>query len=110
MRGVDHCSVGLLSLSMARAGDRNRFQKDAEAKFPHRVDIPIPGSGLGNRLTDMMMWCRQNVPAGTWAQHGCSERPGGNRRLADFVRFYFMTEADAEAFRLKWQAGDDEGR
>jgi hypothetical protein len=25
---------------MARATDRNRFRKDAEAKFPHPVDIP----------------------------------------------------------------------
>jgi hypothetical protein len=83
---------------MGRAIDRNRVQKDAEAKFPHRVDVPIPGSGLGNRLTEMMVWCRRNVPGGKWVQHGHSEGHKRNRP-ADFARFYFATEVDAEAFR-----------
>jgi hypothetical protein len=89
---------------MGRAIDRNRVQKGAEAKFPHRVDVPIPSGGLGNCLTEMMMWCRQNVPAGAWAQHGHSE---GNKRNrpADFARFYFATEADAEIFRRQWVKG-----
>ena len=93
---------------MGRAIDRNRVQKDAEAKYPHRVDVPIPAGGLGNRLTEMMMWCRQNVAVGAWAQHGRSE---GNRRNrpADFARFYFVTEVDAEAFK-RWQPGDGEER
>jgi hypothetical protein len=94
---------------MGRAIDRNRVQKDAEAKYPHRVDVPIPAGGLGNRLTEIMMWCRQNVPVGAWAQHGRSE---GNRRNrpADFARFYFVTEVDAEAFKRLWQPGDGEER
>jgi hypothetical protein len=94
---------------MGRAIDRNRVQKDAEAKFPHRVDVPISASGLGNRLTGMMVWCRQNVPAGAWIQHGHSE---GHRysRPADFACFYFTTESDAEAFRQRWQPGDGERR
>jgi hypothetical protein len=88
---------------MGRAIDRNRVQKDAEAKFPHRVDVPIPVGGLGNRLTDMMTWCRQHVPVGVWAQHGHSEGNNRNRPI-DFARWYFLNKADAEAFRKRWAA------
>jgi hypothetical protein len=63
--------------------------------------VPIPASGLGNPLTEMMMWCRQSVLAGAWAQHGHSEGHKRNRP-ADFARFYFATEVDAEAFRRQW--------
>ena len=34
--------------------------------------------------------------------------PSGGRgrdHLADFARFYFMTEADTEAFRRRWMTG-----
>lgn len=89
---------------MGRAVDRNRVQKNAEAKFQHRIDVPIPVGGLGNRLTEMMTWCRQNVAAGAWTQHGRSEGHKRNR-LADVARFYFTTEADAEAFRRRWMTG-----
>jgi hypothetical protein len=29
-----------------RPTDRNRFRKDAEARFPIKVDMPVPPSGL----------------------------------------------------------------
>ena len=41
-----------------------------EVKFQHRVDIAVPAGGLGNRLTEMLMWCRTSVPAGAWDQRG----------------------------------------
>jgi hypothetical protein len=86
---------------MTRDADSNTGRRAAEAKYPHRVDVPIPAGGLGNRLTEMMAWCRQEVPAGAWTQHGRGE---GHRhdRPADFACFYFMTEANAEAFRRRW--------
>ncbi len=62
--------------------------------------MPVPGSGLGLRLTDMLDWCRENVAAGTWAQHHHSERRKGEPP-ADFARFYFLYEAAAEAFRRR---------
>ena len=48
---------------MSRSADSASGKRAAEVKFPHRIDIPIPVGGLGNRLTEMLMWCRQNVGA-----------------------------------------------
>ena len=63
-----------------RTTDRTAGKKAAESKFPHRVDVRVPCSGLGRRLTDMLDWCRENVPAGTWVQHHHSERRRARRR------------------------------
>ena len=54
--------------------------KDAERRFPHKVDVPVPGDGLGLRLNEMMAWCR--VHAGEWDRHGHTEPgdPGKPRR------------------------------
>jgi len=76
-------------------------RRAAERRFPHRVDVPVPGGGLGRRLTEMLEWCRENVAAGAWDHHGRSERRKGEAP-ADFARFYFLTEADAEAFRREF--------
>ena len=84
-----------------RPTDRTAGKKAAESKFPHRVDIPVPGSGLGRRLTEMLDWCRENVPAATWSHHHHSERCKGEAPK-DFARFYFLYEAVAEAFRRRW--------
>jgi hypothetical protein len=86
---------------MTRPTDRNSFQKAAERKFPIKVDIPVPPGGLGRRLTDMLDWCQANVAAGEWAHHGHQERRKGERP-ADFTRWYFANEADAETFRQQW--------
>ena len=86
---------------MARPTDRTRGKKDAEATYPHRIDVPVPGGGLGKRLPAMLDWCRENVAAGLWAEHGHSERREGVAPLY-YSRWYFMTEADAAAFRWRW--------
>ena len=49
----------------------------------------------------MLDWCRANIAAGEWDQHGNSEKQPGQVAV-DFARFYFMTEADAELFRWRW--------
>jgi hypothetical protein len=68
-----------------------------ERKFPHRVDVPIPGSSLG-RLSDMLDWCRFHVAAAVWAEHRRDNRRKGD--ASQYVaRFYFTNEADAEALR-----------
>ena len=87
---------------MARDADNNASRRVAENKFPYRIDIPIPVGGLGTRLTEMLMWCRRNTPAGTWAQHGHGGRSGSGGTPAVSARFYFANEADAEAFRRQW--------
>jgi len=50
----------------------------------------------------MLACCRENFAAGTWDQHRHTERRKGEAP-ADFARFYFVNEADAEAFRERWQ-------
>jgi hypothetical protein len=88
---------------MARATDRNVFKRDADRRFQHRVDIPVPGGGLGRRLTDMLDWCRSHVAVDAWAEHGHSEKRKGEAALY-FSRFYFASESDAETFRKLWAA------
>jgi hypothetical protein len=44
---------------------------------PHRVDIRVPPTGLGGRLSAMLTWCRENVPAGAWDMHWHSEKKAG---------------------------------
>jgi len=91
-------------MGMSRSADSASGRRSAEGKFPYRIDIPVPASGLGNRLTEMLMWCRANVAAGTWSQHGHSERPKARAMPAVSARFYLASEADAEAFKKRWLA------
>jgi len=69
----------------------------------HSTNMRIPTLGLGNRLTEMVIWCRENVTAGEWAQHHHSEHRKDEASTA-YARFYFATETDAEAFRKRWPA------
>jgi hypothetical protein len=62
-----------------RPTDRNRFQRDAERRFPIKVDIPVPPGGLGRRLTDMLDWCHANVAAG---RVGGTRAPGAQEGRA----------------------------
>jgi len=90
---------------MARPTDRYRGHREAERRFRRKVDIRVPGGGLGRRLTDILDWCRENIAAGAWNEHGRSERRKGEAP-ADFARFYFINEAAAAAFRRRWLSGD----
>jgi hypothetical protein len=44
--------ASILRMTRSRAGSGKR---PADDKFSHRVDIPVPVGGLGNRLTEMLM-------------------------------------------------------
>jgi hypothetical protein len=88
---------------VARPTDRNTFKRKAERIFPHRVDIPVPGTGLGHRLTDMLDWCRTHLLADAWAEHGHSEKRKGEAALF-FARFYFANGAVVVTFRKVWAA------
>jgi hypothetical protein len=85
---------------MAPSTDRNTFKREAERTLPHRVDIPVPSGGLGQRLPEMHAWCRAHVVGG-WAEHGHSEKRKGDAPLY-FSRFYFASADDAETFRKQW--------
>src|SRR5262249_44932153 len=77
----------------------------AERQYPHKVDVIVPGGGLGNRLTRMMEWCRAHVtPAELWDSHGVRDWKlrDENGFPRDLARFYFMDQADAEVFRRVW--------
>ena len=76
-------------------------KREAERRFPQRVDVPVPPEGLGNWLNEMLAWCRANITAGEWAQHGHSEKEAGQIAI-DYARFYFMTADDADLFRWRW--------
>jgi hypothetical protein len=55
-------------------------KRAAEQNFPHRVDVPVPPGGLGNRLNQMLAWCVMNIRAEDWEQHGASVKEGGTNR------------------------------
>lgn len=82
---------------------RYRYPTRAEAErfFPHRIDVPVPPEGLGRRLSEMLAWCRDNVAALAWDEHG---RIGRREDLSqvELARFYFMNGTDAEAFKRTW--------
>jgi hypothetical protein len=84
---------------MAHAPDLTAIKKAAEAKFPYRIDAPVPSSGLGPMLAVILDWCRENVVSDTWDLHLLKSEHREGERTVDFVRFYFLYEADAEAFR-----------
>jgi hypothetical protein len=81
---------------------RHPFKDEAERRFPHKVDIPVPGNGLGRDLTAMLDWCRARVPQPAWAYHGHTARPSKRAAPVHSARWYFLKEADAEAFRGRW--------
>ena len=80
---------------MVRATDHTARKAAAGAEFPYYVDVPLLG-GLG-RLRNMLDWCGAHVAAGAWGMYRRTERRKGVRSL-EYARFYFTTEADAEAF------------
>jgi hypothetical protein len=81
---------------------RHPFKDAAERRFPHKVDIPVPETGLGRDLTAMLEWCRARVPQPGWAYHGHTARPIKRAAPVHCARWYFLEEADAEAFRRTW--------
>ena len=89
---------------MARATDRNRSRKDAEAKFPIKIDLRRPSIGEPWPFAEMLAWCHANIAAGNWAQHGFMDRKRRDEQgiPIDFARFYFANAADADAFKRRW--------
>ena len=82
--------------------DHKARKRAAEVDFPHRVDVPFR-YGLG-RLRDMLDWCGANAAAGAWYLHRHTEQRKGDRPV-DYARFYFTTDANAEAFSRRWKEG-----
>ena len=84
--------------------DRNRARKDAEDRFPFKVDVRVPTYGETWPFVEMLQWCRDNVPNGAWEEHAFMDKNRRDERgiPIDFSRFYFMREIDAAAFKQRW--------
>jgi len=50
-----------------RPTDRNRSRMDAEARFPIKIDIRVPGNGEPWPFAEMLAWCHANITTGAWA-------------------------------------------
>jgi hypothetical protein len=113
LRKVTPAVVGLVTLLTGR-GLRKLFRlrstamprykaisskKVAERAYPWRVDIEVPGTGLGSRLNEMHEWCRDR--SCRWEQHSRTQWRPGDIPLG-FARFYFMADTDAAAFLRRW--------
>jgi hypothetical protein len=75
-------------------------RRDAERKYPYRVDIAVPEGGLGKRLHDMVEWCGGRFAE--WTSHGLTSEKDDRGIAIDLVRFYFMDEMAAQQFRDHW--------
>jgi hypothetical protein len=73
----------------------------AERRFPVRIRIDVPPSGLGQRHTQITAWLDENCGADGWAM-----TPSGTRGvLNDALSIYFADAALASAFVARWCVG-----
>ena len=73
----------------------------AERRFPVRIRIAVPPSGLGQRYPQITGWLDQNCGAAGWAI-----TPSGTRGvLNDALSIYFADAALASAFVARWCVG-----
>jgi hypothetical protein len=73
----------------------------AERRFPVRIRIGVPPSGLGPRYAKIIAWLDENRGADGWAM-----TPSGMRGvLNDAVSIYFLDATLASAFVARWCAG-----
>jgi hypothetical protein len=73
----------------------------AERRFPVRIRIGVPPSGLGQRHTQMTAWLDENCGADSWTM-----TPSGTRGvLNDAVSIYFADATLANAFVARWCVG-----
>ncbi len=88
----------MMALRTEADGPTERFQ--VERRYPFAVDISVPAGGLGTRLDAMQAWCRDHAP--DWRHREHTERGQLGERFRYYVRFHFVTEQAAEAFRRAW--------
>ena len=78
-----------------------RLKQQAEKRFPHKVDVPVPVGGIGKRLNAMIAWCGEHAARGFWDCHGHRVRSADDT-LQRFARFYFADAPIAQAFKREW--------
>ena len=75
--------------------------RDTERRFPVRVRIAVPPTGLGNQLTQMQDWLDHNAGADGWAM-----TPSGERGvLNDALSIHLADATIASAFVARWCVG-----
>ena len=74
-------------------------QRDLARRFPHQVAVPVPATGLGAVLSEMVDWCIQRHGQDGWATFTRSERSPEPREWAVFA---FATADEAKDFREAW--------
>jgi len=52
---------------MARTN--TRLKQQAEKRFPHKFDVPVPPGGIGKRLNAMLAWCGEHAARGMASLH-----------------------------------------
>jgi hypothetical protein len=83
---------------MVQRKARHAFKDEAERRFPHKIDIPVPELGLGRDLTAMLEWCPARVPEATWVYHGHTERPSKREAPMHCARWYFASQSRCRGF------------
>ncbi|MBV8094002.1 MAG: hypothetical protein JO110_12425 [Acetobacteraceae bacterium] len=82
-------------------GNPRDMVTSAERRFPLRIRIGVPPSGLGQRHTQITAWLDENCGADGWAM-----TPSGTRGvLNDALSIYFADAALANAFVARWCIG-----
>src|SRR5436305_1458236 len=75
--------------------------RDTERRFPVRIRIGVPATGLGKQLTQMQDWLDCNAGADGWAM-----TPSGERGvLNDALSIHFADATIASAFVVRWCIG-----
>ena len=75
--------------------------READLRFPVRVRIAVPPSGLGDRLDQMHAWLDEHCGLAGWAM-----APSGARGIVnDAAAIYFLDAAVASAFVSRWCKG-----
>jgi hypothetical protein len=74
---------------------------EAERRYPVRIRIAVPASGLGQQFTHMQAWLDENCGAAGWMM-----TPSGMRGVVnDSLAIYFSDAALASAFVARWCIG-----
>jgi len=83
------------------AASSKLMNSEAERRFPVRIRVGLPPSGLGQRLTEIQEWLDKNCGADGWAI-----TPAGTRGvLNDALSIYFADATLASAFVARWCVG-----
>jgi len=82
-------------------GNPRELITSAEGRFPVRIRIAVPPTGLGQRYPQITVWLDENCGADGWAI-----TPSGTRGvLNDAVSIYFADATLASAFVARWCIG-----